>query len=90
MVPSSQPKAQPKSATAGKKTTAAKGTVAKGTQAKGGNKKGRGRNVRKTQDELDSEMADYFTPNNEAAAAPAAAPAGDAAMQDDINVSVSP
>ncbi|PTB70013.1 hypothetical protein BBK36DRAFT_1189251 [Trichoderma citrinoviride] len=92
----SQPKVQPKSA-AGKKQNAAATKVggAKGAAANA-NKKRRGRNARpakKTQEELDSEMADYFVGanNTEAAgAAPAgAAPApanGDAAMEDEIMV----
>ncbi|KAL6799208.1 hypothetical protein GGI42DRAFT_355557 [Trichoderma sp. SZMC 28013] len=91
-----QPKAQPKSA-AGKKqnTTAAKAGGAKGAAANA-NKKRRGRNARpakKTAEELDSEMADYFVGANNAdgaGAAPAAAAAaptnGDAAMEDEIMV----
>ncbi|EGR45921.1 uncharacterized protein TRIREDRAFT_110636 [Trichoderma reesei QM6a] len=91
-----QPKAQPKSAAGKKQNTAAtKAGGAKGAAANA-NKKRRGRNARpakKTAEELDSEMADYFVGanNNEAAgAAPvAAAPAptnGDAAMEDEIMV----
>jgi len=89
-----QPKAQPKSATAGKKNTGvAKGGAAKATAAQAAaNKKRRGKNVRpakKTAEELDSDMADYFVATNEntasGAAAPAAAPAaGDAPMEDEI------
>jgi THO complex subunit 4 len=88
-----QPKAQPKSATAGRKAAVGKGAVAKAGGAKAGEKKRRGKNVRpakKTTEELDAEMGDYFTANNDSAAAPvapatAAAPAtGDAAMQDEI------
>ncbi|KAL7944657.1 hypothetical protein V8C42DRAFT_77840 [Trichoderma barbatum] len=90
-----QPKAQPKSA-AGKKqnATATKAGVAKGAAANAANKKRRGRNARpakKTAEELDSDMADYFVganSNEAAGAAPAAAaPAptnGDAAMEDEI------
>ncbi|RMJ14741.1 hypothetical protein BHE90_006946 [Fusarium euwallaceae] len=83
-----QPKAQPKSAAADKHNAgAAKGGVAKGAAA---NKKRRGRNNRpakKTREELDSEMNDYFdsaaNPEVNTAAAPAPAPAaagGDADM----------
>lgn len=86
-----QPKAQPKSATAGKKGALGKGAVAKPGAAKAGDKKRRGKNVRpakKTTEELDAEMGDYFTPGTDSASAPAAAPAaagnGDAAMQDEI------
>ncbi|KAF9777587.1 hypothetical protein IL306_004385 [Fusarium sp. DS 682] len=86
----SQPKAQPKSAAADKHNPgAAKGAAAKGAA---GNKKRRGRNSRpakKTQEELDSEMADYFdssaapeASNNAAAPAPAAAATGDADMDE--------
>ncbi|GFP56455.1 mRNA export protein mlo3 [Trichoderma asperellum] len=88
-----QPKSQPRSA-AGKKQNAAatKATGAKGAAAANANKKRRGRNARpakKTAEELDSDMADYFVNanNNDAAggAAPAAAPAnGDAPMEDEI------
>ncbi|KAF4584439.1 protein mlo3-like protein [Ophiocordyceps camponoti-floridani] len=81
-----QPKAQPKPAT-GKVNASAKGNGVKGTT----NKKRRGKSARptkKTTEELDSEMADYFVGSNEtttgtvAAAAPAAN--GDAAMEDEI------
>ncbi|KAM5378882.1 hypothetical protein ACJZ2D_004184 [Fusarium nematophilum] len=87
-----QPKAQPKSAAADKHNAG----VAKGGPAKApANKKRRARNARpakKTAEELDSDMLDYFTsaPNAEAgtnaAAAPAApAAAGDALMEDEIS-----
>ena len=86
--PKAQPKAQPKSAAADKHNAGA----AKGTAKAAGNKKRRGRNSRpakKTQEELDSEMADYFvTPapdaNANTAAAPTPAPAatGDADMDE--------
>lgn len=91
----SQPKAQPKSAASNKHSAgAAKGNAAKGK----GNKPARARNARpakKTAEELDSEMADYFVANSNADsnanAAPAAAPApvatGDAPMEDEIMVS---
>jgi len=87
-----QPKPQPKSAAADKhNANAAKGGVA----AKGpANKRRRGRNNRpakKTAEELDSEMADYFVAapgasasNDNAAAAPAAPATGDAPMEDEI------
>ncbi|KAJ9149264.1 mRNA export protein mlo3 [Pleurostoma richardsiae] len=84
-----QPKAQPKSAASDKAT----GVKAAGPAGKGANKKRpRGRNARpakKTAEELDSEMADYFEQSNAAenaagAAAPAAAANGDAAMEDEI------
>jgi THO complex subunit 4 len=86
-----QPKAQPKSA-AGKKqnSTTTKAGGAKGAVANA-NKKRRGRNARpakKTAEELDSEMADYFVgANAEAGGAAAGAPApanGDAPMEDEI------
>lgn len=90
----SQPKAQPKSAAAEKKTTdgSAK-TGAAGTRGRGARGRRGGRNprpVKKTAEELDSEMADYFNAgaNTAEAAAPAATGAanGDAAMDDGILV----
>lgn len=85
-----QPKAQPKSAATKKQNaTTGKGSVPKG--AAGDAKKGRGRSARpakKTAEELDSEMADYFgstsNENGTGASAPAAANGGDAAMEDEI------
>ena len=88
-----QPKAQPKSAASKPAANAGKGAANKG--AAGGAKPRRGRNARpakKTAEELDSEMADYFGggsapagENTTAAPAPAAAAAsGDAAMEDEI------
>ncbi|KAJ9158360.1 RNA annealing protein [Coniochaeta hoffmannii] len=88
-----QPKAQPKSAATDKHGANAAKAGAAGKPAR--NKPRRGRNSRpskKTAEELDSEMADYFVANNNtengAAPAPGAAPAaatnGDAAMDDDI------
>jgi THO complex subunit 4 len=51
-------------------------------------KRGRtNRPVKKSAEELDSEMADYFdnaSTANTAAAAPAAAAGGDAAMEEDV------
>jgi THO complex subunit 4 len=88
--PKGQPKAQPKSAAADKhNASAAKGA----TKGAAGNKKRRGRSSRpakKTQEELDSEMADYFvapaaTEATSNPAAPIAAPAaagGDADMDE--------
>lgn len=83
-----QPKIQPKSAISNRKAPVGKRVTAKAGPAQGANKK-RGKNVRpakKTAEELDAEMGDYFTANNaETAAAPAAAGGnGDAAMQDEI------
>jgi THO complex subunit 4 len=95
--PKGQPKSQPKSAANNKqKGAAGKGPAGKNaTAAKGNGKpKRQGRNARpakKTAEELDSEMADYFvsTGNNENAGAAAPAPAaaaaaGDAPMEDEI------
>jgi len=84
----SQPKAQPKSAAETKTTTAA---GARGKDARGRGR-GRGRNARpakKTAEELDSEMVDYFGASTgiaEAGANGAAQPAaaGDANMDDEI------
>ncbi|KUI67507.1 mRNA export protein mlo3 [Cytospora mali] len=85
-----QPKAQPKSAAADKSS----GKGAKPVSAAKGasTKKGRGRPksarpTKKTADELDAEMADYFDAAKaaEANGAPAAAPTnGDAPMEDEI------
>lgn len=81
----SQPKPQPKSAATSKAT---------GTGATRGKKTARGRGGRnarpakKTADELDSDMADYFQNDGAAATEGAAQPAatGDAPMEDDIMV----
>ncbi|KAM0257153.1 hypothetical protein ACHAQJ_004514 [Trichoderma viride] len=91
-----QPKSQPKSA-AGKKQNniATKANGPKGAAVAKANKNRRGRNARpakKTAEELDSEMADYFVGSNPNEAAGGAAPAasapaptnGDAAMEDEI------
>ncbi|KAF4507148.1 hypothetical protein G6O67_005816 [Ophiocordyceps sinensis] len=82
-----QPKAQPKSAATGKQGGASNhGAAGKGVA----NKKRRGKSARptkKTAEELDSEMADYFVSNggNENVAGGAtAATNGDAAMEDEI------
>lgn len=86
-----QPKAQPKSAAAVKQNGAgAKGGAAAGKGAKKmPAKRGRSnRPVKKTAEELDSEMADYFdhanAENNAGGAAPAAGGGGDAAMEEDV------
>ncbi|KAF4776638.1 RNA recognition domain-containing protein [Colletotrichum scovillei] len=93
-----QPKAQPKSAANNKRNNnnnnnanAGKGgPAAAGTGGKKPRAKRTGRPAKKTAEELDSEMADYFESGanpNENAAAPAPAPAatnGDAAMEDEI------
>ncbi|GJN74536.1 RNA recognition domain-containing protein [Purpureocillium lilacinum] len=86
----SQPKAQPKSAATGKQNANAGKAGAVGKA--GANKKRRGKSARpakKTTEELDSEMADYFQPGsnenaNASASAPAAAATTDAAMEDEI------
>ncbi|KAG8427666.1 RNA-binding RNA annealing protein [Metarhizium acridum] len=87
-----QPKAQPKSAASGKGAT---GGVGKAGNAKAANKKRRGRSARpakKTAEELDSEMTDYFKNNAEGAnagaatATGAAGATGDAPMEDEIMV----
>jgi THO complex subunit 4 len=91
----SQPKAQPRSAAAEKKTDGATKTGAVGTRGRGNRGRRGGRNPRpskKTTEELDSEMADYFngTVNTAEGAAPAATGAanGDAAMDDGILVCI--
>jgi THO complex subunit 4 len=84
-----QPKAQPRSAAAVKQNGAgAKGGAA---SARGGKKTGRrgrsNRPVKKTAEELDSEMMDYFeSGNTENNANNGAAPAegGDAPMEEDV------
>src|SRR5690606_14078689 len=85
-----QPKAQPKSAATVKQNgDSAKGGAGGG---KGGKKCRRGgsrRPVKKTAEELDSEMADYFesantADNNANATAPAAAAGGDAPLEEDV------
>lgn len=84
---SSQPKSQPKSAAVTKGTTATRGKAARGRGGKAKN----GRPAKKTAEELDSEMADYFGGSNTEGAAAATQPAangnGDAAMDDEILVS---
>lgn len=90
----SQPKAQPKSAASTKANTAA-GTRGKTRGATRGARGGRNpRPAKKTAEELDSEMVDYWsagaatTETEGGAAAPApAANGGDANMDDEILVS---
>ena len=57
----SQSKAQPKSAAAGKATT--NGASTRGGRARGRGGRKAGRPKRKTADELDAEMVDYFDAN---------------------------
>ncbi|KAI0392543.1 RNA recognition domain-containing protein [Xylariaceae sp. FL0594] len=84
----SQPKAQPKSAANDKKKD---GTKTVGSGVRGGRKRGRGgrssRPTKKTAEELDSEMADYFEAGNqnENTNGAAAAADADAAMDDEIS-----
>ncbi|KAG6002816.1 hypothetical protein E4U43_001043 [Claviceps pusilla] len=88
----SQPKAQPKSAASGKGATGGVGKAGNGAKGAAANKKRRGRNARpakKTADELDTDMANYFSgsvdgANNTAAAPASAAATGDAPMEDEI------
>jgi THO complex subunit 4 len=93
-LPSSQPKAQPKSAATDKHTAnnAKTGAAAgRGGRGKGPRRARTSRPAKKTQEELDSEMADYFDGANNAENTNAAAPAaanGDAAMEDDILVNI--
>jgi THO complex subunit 4 len=89
-----QPKAQPKSAATTKTATDAAGARGKGRAGRRGGKAGRNpRPAKKTAEELDSEMADYFDNGGPAAGTETAAttngaaqPAanGDAAMDDEI------
>jgi THO complex subunit 4 len=90
----SQPKSQPKSAVPNKKKEAATKETAAGGARGGRRKPARGKSSRpakKTAEELDSEMADYFVAGNQnenaSGGAPAPANNGDAAMDDDIMVS---
>lgn len=85
----SQPKAQPKSAATVKHgAAAAKGAAAAGKGAKKPLRKGRNsRPAKKTAEELDSDMVDYFDSakaDTGATGAPAAANGGDAPMEDEI------
>lgn len=82
-----QPKPQPKSA-AVTKTNNAAGAARGGKAARGrGGKTVRGRPAKKTSDELDSEMADYFEKGTNAGETSAPSqPGGDAVMDDEILV----
>ncbi|KAI0137228.1 hypothetical protein BJ170DRAFT_49234 [Xylariales sp. AK1849] len=89
----SQPKSQPKSAAASrKKETGAKDAGTAGPSRGGGRKKApratrSSRPTKKTAEELDSEMADYFEATNQNENANGGAPAatnGDAPMEDEI------
>ncbi|KAL2019124.1 hypothetical protein VTK56DRAFT_10075 [Thermocarpiscus australiensis] len=84
-----QPKAQPKSAATVKEgTNGNKGGAAAGKATKKAPRRGRShRPVKKTAEELDSEMADYFdnaNTENANGAAPAATGGGDAPMEEDV------
>ncbi|KAH8899606.1 hypothetical protein GQ53DRAFT_816728 [Thozetella sp. PMI_491] len=81
----SQPKSQPKSAATVKHGPAAKAAAAKPGAKKGARKPRNARPAKKTAEELDSEMADYFDASNENAngGAPAAANT-DAPMEDEV------
>ncbi|CAJ2511633.1 Uu.00g072580.m01.CDS01 [Anthostomella pinea] len=81
----SQPKAQPKSAANDKKKEAAKSSGS-GTRGRNKRKPRTGRPAKKTAEELDSEMADYFESGNQnenTGGAPAATN-GDAPMEDEM------
>ncbi|KAI1210279.1 RNA recognition domain-containing protein [Annulohypoxylon truncatum] len=88
-----QPKAQPKSAANDKKKEAAGkavGSGARGRKRRGGPRSGRP--AKKTAEELDEEMADYFEAGNQNENANGNAPAatnGDAPMEDEILVCAS-
>ncbi|RYP56376.1 hypothetical protein DL771_011932 [Monosporascus sp. 5C6A] len=86
-----QPKAQPKSAANDKKKEAAAKAAGSGARGRGGKKKPRNaRPAKKTTEELDSEMADYFesgnqqTNENAGGGAAATTNGGDAPMDDEI------
>ncbi|KAI1388906.1 uncharacterized protein F4822DRAFT_261839 [Hypoxylon trugodes] len=86
-----QPKAQPKSAANDKKKEAAGKAAGAGAGTRGRKRRParNGRPTKKTAEELDSEMADYFDANNQSENTNGGAPApaatnGDAAMEDDI------
>ncbi|SPN98522.1 related to RNA annealing protein [Cephalotrichum gorgonifer] len=87
-----QPKSQPRSAASDKHGAAAKKAGQAGTRGRGGKRRGANRSSRpakKTAEELDSEMADYFdggAGGNEGAAQAAAPATADAAMEEDISV----
>ena len=93
----SQPKSQPKSAAVVKATSGATSGAASGGRAGRRGRGGRGRNGRpakKTAEELDSEMADYFDIGGAAATEAGTATSGAAqpaangdAMEDEVLVS---
>lgn len=80
------PKSQPKSAATVKHSAAAKGAAAAKKGKKGPVKAKSVRPAKKTAEELDSEMADYFVGASAdgTTAAPAAANGGDAPMEDEV------
>lgn len=80
------PKAQPKSAATVKHSAAPKGAAAAKKGKKGPVKAKSVRPAKKTAEELDSEMADYFVGASAdgTVAAPAAANGGDAPMEDEV------
>jgi THO complex subunit 4 len=89
--PKTQPKAQPKSAAVTKATASTRGKSARG-RGRGGSAKS-ARPAKKTAEELDSEMVDYFggsTTETNGAGAGNAQPAtnGDANMDDEVLVSL--
>jgi len=82
-----QPKSQPKSAAVTKASggVAAGGARGRSARGRGGKVGGRVRQTKKTAEELDSEMADYWESGaNGAEATGTAQPAGDATMDDEI------
>lgn len=85
-----QPKAQPKSAANNKKKEATGKAAASNAGGRGGKRRPRNaRPAKKTTEELDSEMADYFVaanqqPNENASGSAPAATNGDAPMDDEI------
>jgi THO complex subunit 4 len=81
---SSGPKPQPKSAASDRRNPAAKG---KSDNVRGGRRRPRSsRPVKKSVDELDSEMADYFDAAAGEGQGQAQAANGDASMEDEISV----
>lgn len=80
------PKSQPKSAATVKHSAAPKGAAAAKKGKKGPVKAKSVRPAKKTAEELDSEMADYFVGASAdgTTAAPAAANGGDAPMEDEV------
>lgn len=83
----SQPKSQPKSAAAVKHTPNAKGGPVAKTGKKPAPRRAKIARVKKTAEELDSEMADYFDAANtteNAIGGPVNVNGGDAAMDDEV------